>query len=137
MIPKATKFFWDSLTRRWKYMALWMLIMLLVSADIFRNKIASKFLGIKKPVNRVDTNLYFTWISDHLYFPYHSFSCPTVVYIETCHYIQSILKWFNQKKSKEPEANLSAFIYNLYLTAPVIYCAIICIHEWRNLCQEK
>lgn len=37
-----------------------MLIMLLVSADIFRNKIASKFLGIKKPVNRVDTNLYFT-----------------------------------------------------------------------------
>lgn len=49
--------------------------------------------------------------------------------------MQSILKWCNQK-SKEPEANLSAFIYNLYLTAPVIYCAIICIHEWRNLSRK-
>ena len=48
MIPQMTKILEGSLTKRWKYIALWVLVMLVLSADILGNKIASKFIGIKK-----------------------------------------------------------------------------------------
>lgn len=43
-----------------------------VSADILGNKIASKFIGIKKTVNSVDVNLHFTCINVHIFHSIHS-----------------------------------------------------------------
>lgn len=48
MIPQMTKILEGSLTKRWKYIAIWVLVILVVSADILGSKIVSKFIGIKK-----------------------------------------------------------------------------------------
>lgn len=72
MIPNLTKILEGSLTKRWKYIALCVLVMLVVSADILGNKIASKFIGIKKTVNSVDVNLHFTCINVHIFHSIHS-----------------------------------------------------------------
>lgn len=58
--------------------ALWVLVMLFISADILRNKTAPKFSGIRK-VEKFWCKFYPTCTNGHWYFLQHSSSHPTAI----------------------------------------------------------